>query len=161
MKQLRNWHSLNEQAFIEDFEKIKWKEILTLECLDPDLSFEAFITTINHLIEKHVPLKIIWKRKLTSKSWITNDIRKSVSQRDRLLKMVIKEKDLKKISFLTITRKLGIKLFAKFVRVKITFQTIFRKKYLKSKESRKESMTLCQRKLPNLSLKLPSRWPMW
>ena len=59
MKQLRNWHSLNEQAFIEDFEKIKWKEILTLECLDPDLSFEAFITTINHLIEKHVPLKII------------------------------------------------------------------------------------------------------
>ena len=118
MKQLRNWHSLNEQAFIEDFEKIKWKEILTLECLDPDLSFEAFITTINHLIEKHVPLKIIWKRKLTSKSWITNDIRKSISQRDRLLKMVIKEKDLKKISFLTITRKLGIKLFAKFVRVK-------------------------------------------
>ena len=59
MKQLRNWHSLNEQAFIEDFEKIKWKEILKLECLDHDLSFETFITTINHLIEKHVPLKII------------------------------------------------------------------------------------------------------
>ena len=100
MKQLRNWHSLNEQAFIEDFEKIKWKEILKLECLDPNLSFEAFITTINRLIEKHVPLKTISKRKLTSKPWITNDIRKSISQRDRLLKRVIKEKDQTKKDFL-------------------------------------------------------------
>ena len=99
VKQLRNWHSLNEPAFIEDFEKIKWKEILKLECLDPDLSFETFITTINHLIEKHIPLKTISKRKLTSKPWITN-IQKSISQRDRLLKRVIKEKDQTKKDFL-------------------------------------------------------------
>ena len=137
MKQLRNWHSLNEQAFIEDFEKIKWKEILKLECLDPDLSFEAFITTINRSIEKHVPLKTIPKRKLTSKPWITNDIRKSISQRDRLLKRVIKEKDQTKKDF----------LFNKYKEIRnqivcqireskrLHFQQYFEKKYLKSKES--------------------------
>ena len=63
---MKHWHSLNEQAFIEVFEKIKWKEILKLGCLYPHLSFEAFISTIiisNRMISSTINEKITSHKK--------------------------------------------------------------------------------------------------
>ena len=92
-KQYRDWRLLNEQALIDDFKRTNWKDVLKLECLDADISFDGFFNTLEALIDKHVPTKILSKKKSSNKPWITSGIRKSISRRDRILKQFIKEKD--------------------------------------------------------------------
>ena len=92
-KVYRDWRLLDEQAFIDDFKSINWKNVLKLEHLDPDISFNGFFDTLDALIDKHIPLKRLSKKKSSNKPWITTEIRKSILQRDKFLKSFIKEKD--------------------------------------------------------------------
>ena len=75
----QDWRSLDQKAFKDHFRKLKWKEILKLENLDPDISFDCFIKTLNALIEQHVPMKKVSKKQSKRKPWITRGILKSVS----------------------------------------------------------------------------------
>ena len=88
-KVYRDWRLLDEQAFIDDFKSINWKNVLKLEHLDPDISFNGFFDTLDALIDKHIPLKRLSKKKSSNKPWITTEIRKSILQRDKFLKSFI------------------------------------------------------------------------
>ena len=74
----RDWRSLDKQAFIDDFKSINWKNVLKLEHLDPDISFNEFSDTLDALIDKHIPLKRLSKKKTSNKPWITTAIKKSI-----------------------------------------------------------------------------------
>ena len=89
----QDWRSFDLKSFEEHFKKLNWKEILRLENLDPDISFDCFIKTLNSLIEQYVPIKKLTKKQSNRKPWITRDILKSISQRDKIFKLFVREKD--------------------------------------------------------------------
>ena len=89
----QDWRSLDQKAFKDHFRNFKWKEILKLENLDPDISFDCFIKTLNTLIEQHVPMKKVSKKQSKRKPWITRGILKSILQRDKNFKRFVKERD--------------------------------------------------------------------
>ena len=62
---------------------------------DPDTAFNNFFNSVNALVDQHVPIKMLSKRKIkkTSKLWITKGIRVSIKVRDKLLASYIKEKN--------------------------------------------------------------------
>ena len=90
----RNWNSWKKDSFLEDFKKTNWNKLLVLENNNPDYSFERFFEKLSELIESHVPLKQLSKKQLksASKPWITKGIKKSIVNRDNLLKKFHREK---------------------------------------------------------------------
>ena len=90
-----NWKSFNRENFILDFLEIDWNESLSLQDKNLDLSFSKFFNKLTHLINKHVPLKKLSKRKSTSKlkPWITSAIKKAIAKRNKLFKSFVNCKD--------------------------------------------------------------------
>ena len=62
---------------------------------NPNIGFENFMLIINNLLDKHAPFKEQAKRKekLRFKPWITKDILRSIKQRDKVYKEMIKVKN--------------------------------------------------------------------
>ena len=90
----RDWLSWNKVDFVDQFKNTRWKDLLRLHSDDADYSFEKFFEKLNKMIETHVPLKNISKKqsKRVSKPWITKGIKRSISNRDNLLKRSLRTK---------------------------------------------------------------------
>ena len=99
---LKDWSKFNPDKFLSDYSKIDWTITLKLYKEDVDTSFGIFLTTLNNLVDKHLPTKVYKKKryKFQLKPWITPGIIKSMSIRDKLHKTFINCKNpVKKLSF--------------------------------------------------------------
>ena len=71
------------------------KSTINIESQDPNICFNTFESKINTLIEKYMPLKKLSRKEIkqTFKPWITKDIRKAITTREKLYKKFIRAKD--------------------------------------------------------------------
>ena len=72
---------------------IDWDEVLPAES-DVNLFFESFHSTINEIIDRHVPLKKLSKKesRLDVKPWITKGILASIANKNKLYKSYLKSR---------------------------------------------------------------------
>ena len=68
----------SEQRFLQGLSQLHWESLLSGS--DVDKLFSTFYNKLNTLINKHAPIRSLWKRKIIrlSKQWITKGIRKSI-----------------------------------------------------------------------------------
>ena len=85
----RDYRSLNKVHFIDEFNNIDWNVVLALDKSDPNISFDSFFSKLDDLIKKHVPLKKVSNKQRKSKPWITKGIRRSIQQKNKILKQYI------------------------------------------------------------------------
>ena len=98
----RDWSKFNREQFLLDYFEIDWNKTLKLHKQNVNTSFGFFITTINNLIDNHLPTKICKKKKYFDKlkPWITPGIIKSMAIRDKLYGTYLHCKNpTKKLSF--------------------------------------------------------------
>ena len=90
--QKRNMKSLDNENLVADVTNINWHELLSVEKMDVNYSFDNVYNKISEIIEKHAPLKKLSKKeiKLQAKPWITPGIINSITRRDKLLRLYIK-----------------------------------------------------------------------
>ena len=91
----RDTKNFDRENFSRELCNIDWTSVLNLENGDPNYSFNSYEDTINILIDKYMPLKKLTKKEIKQqyKPWITNDIRKSIKEREKYYKKFIKAKD--------------------------------------------------------------------
>jgi len=79
-QKIRDYSHFSPEAFNHDIELIEWNTIKNSLASDPDKLFSLFYNKLNKLLNKHVPIKQLSKRKIKqfSKPWITQGIRKSI-----------------------------------------------------------------------------------
>ena len=73
----RNYKTLNHDKFKGDFHKIDWATLLYGNNIN--VAFDNFLEKVGSLINKHLPLEKVSKRKLKQqkrKPWISNDLLK-------------------------------------------------------------------------------------
>ena len=107
-RSLRNFNPENnnfetiKNAAIKDLEKLELKKVLELEKLDPNVSLNNFISAIDPVINKYLPLVKISNKmhKRRFKPWITQEIRTTMQKRDKLLRKITKLKDPARIAIL-------------------------------------------------------------
>ena len=63
----RNWKSFNAESFREELLAQDWDSILLVNKKDVDASFNNFISTVNELVDKHVPLKKLSRKQIKNK----------------------------------------------------------------------------------------------
>ena len=93
----RNYKKLNSGKFKEDFNKINWINLLTGKGVDD--AYDTFLEETEKLIDKHIPLEKVSKRKLKKQirnPWINNDLMKKIKYKDKIHKKSNIEKDLNK-----------------------------------------------------------------
>ena len=80
---------------VADFINIDWDPLLNVDEANPNLSLDNFNKKVNEIIDTYLPLIKLSKKdlKIQAKPWITTGIRKSIKQRDLLLRKFIKAKD--------------------------------------------------------------------
>ena len=90
----RDYKNFNKTEFILDYFDIDWNDILELDKNDANLSTEKLISTMNDLIDKHIPLKKVPQKNLIrpDKPWISPHIISKIRAKDRLYKKYIKTK---------------------------------------------------------------------
>ena len=76
-----------------DYFDIGWSNHLNLNEKIVDLATSNFHNAMNYLPSKYAPFKKISKYKFKTKPWITIGIKKSISVKNKLLKIFIKKKD--------------------------------------------------------------------
>ena len=91
----RKTKNFDRENFIYDYLDINWNEILQTNKNDVNTSLQIFLTKINELLDKYMPLRKMtkseYKRKF--KPWITDQILEKISNKNKLLKKSIKTKD--------------------------------------------------------------------
>ena len=77
----RRWKNVNQAEFVMDYFDKDWSNILNLKHDNVSLAMENFVSNMNDLLDKHVPLKKISKCKLKfkTKPWTTAALQKSIS----------------------------------------------------------------------------------
>ncbi|XP_057292033.1 uncharacterized protein LOC130614615 [Hydractinia symbiolongicarpus] len=92
---VRDWKKLDHENFILKIIDTNWEQALEIESDDVNISFDKFINRLDGLLDQHVPTRLLTRRqkKRDSNPWITKGIIKSIQQRDRLYKSLIKAKD--------------------------------------------------------------------
>ena len=68
-----------------------WDQLLDLDSLNPDLSFNSFINRLEGLLDIYAPTIKLTKKQIRSnlKPWITTGIKKSIFIRDKILKRFV------------------------------------------------------------------------
>ena len=81
---LRDYSSFNANKFMNDLSAINWEEV-SYNC-DVNKSFSHFFKTMNHVVNKHAPLRdaSVRKLKLLTKLWLTAGLRKSIKVKNKL-----------------------------------------------------------------------------
>ena len=91
---LRDYSQFNEAKFIEEVAEVNWMTVL---CNSENVNFifSSFLDKLSELVDKHVPLKKLSKRKvkLLSKPWITKGIRISIKRKNKLYKLYMNSKN--------------------------------------------------------------------
>ena len=92
---IKDWKKFKSNDFIRDFLKVNWDDIVFNDVNNVNSSFNSFFNHVNSLIDKHVPVKKNSNTKSVKniKSWITTGIKKSIKQRNSLLKKFIRTND--------------------------------------------------------------------
>ena len=77
---MRDFSNFSSDSFNDDLSKVNWNALFVNDSRDVNSVFSSFYNKCNKLINKHVPMKTISKRKakLLSKPWITKGLRSSV-----------------------------------------------------------------------------------
>ena len=85
-KTYANWSKFHNEEFNRDFCSLEWREILSLEGGNIDISFDAFLSKVNSFVDRHVPTATLTKKQHNKKPWITSGILKSMQKRDFYLR---------------------------------------------------------------------------
>ena len=82
-----DWSNFDPENYIFDYFSSDWNEIMKIEEQNIDYSTEVFLNKIYELLNNFAPFKKTSKYKLKSKSepWITPDLQKSVSVKNKVL----------------------------------------------------------------------------
>ena len=94
----RDWSKFDQENFILDYFDIGWSNLLNPNEKTVDLTTSNFHNAMNYLPNKYAPFKKIGKYKFKTKLWITIGIQKSISVKNKLLKIFINKKDPKLIA---------------------------------------------------------------
>ena len=72
----RDYSSFDDSSYIGEFSSVDWVDVLP-DNINVDAIFETFLTKINEIIDKYVPLKKLTRKELKdmSKPWITPEIK--------------------------------------------------------------------------------------
>ena len=91
LKPKRDFRNFNDDQFQHEYSLIDWEKILQTNPDNINDTLDAFLNTLNNLIDKHAPLKKPSKneKKRKHSPWISNGIIKSLKKRDKLYKEFI------------------------------------------------------------------------
>ena len=85
----RDFHNINVEKLYEDIDGVTWDHILQTNNVEDKVN--GFNLILNDLMDKHAPMKTV-KVKHNSTPWMTRDILKLISKRNRARKKHIKYK---------------------------------------------------------------------
>ena len=88
---VHDYSSYEEEKFIHDFSLLDWSSLDNSD-ISVNNHFNFFYEKTNTCIEQHVPKKKVTKKnlKLRTKPWISSDIQKLMSYRDKLFAKMVK-----------------------------------------------------------------------
>ena len=91
-----DWSKFDEENVILDYFLVDQEVLLKIDELNADNSTKIYLDKINMLFHTYAPLKRInkYKLKFKSKPWITLDLQKSISVKNKFLTNFINKKDL-------------------------------------------------------------------
>ena len=91
----RDWSKFDRENFVLYYFSVEWEDLLKIDELNDDKSTKKFLAKINMLLDTYAPLKRVTKYtlKFKSKPWITLDLQKSISEKNKLLTNFINKKD--------------------------------------------------------------------
>ena len=91
----RDWSKFDRENFILDYFAVDWEDLLKIDELNADNSTKIYLDKINMLLDAYAPLKKVnkFKLKFKSKPWITLDLQKSISVKNKLLANFINKKN--------------------------------------------------------------------
>lgn len=80
----RDYSSFHANEFMNDLSAINWEEVS--DNCDVNKSFSHLYKTINHVVNKHAPLRdaSVRKLKMLTKPWLTAGLRKSIKVKNKL-----------------------------------------------------------------------------
>ena len=58
----RDYRSMDEVAFVNEFKNIDWDQLLSLDNSDPDISFDCFFSKLHNIKKTHISLKKVSKK---------------------------------------------------------------------------------------------------
>ena len=85
----RDWSKYDQENFILDYFSVDWENFLKIDELN---STKMYLDKINMLLDTYALLQR-YKLKFKSKPWITLDLQKSISVKNKLLTNFTNEKD--------------------------------------------------------------------
>ena len=91
----RKTKNFDRENFIYDYLDIDWNSILQANRNDVNVSLQIFLTKINELLDKYMPLRKMSKReyKRKFKPWITDTILEKINYKNKLFRKSMKAKD--------------------------------------------------------------------
>lgn len=83
----RNVKKLREDEFIRELQQVSWNNVL--DETDVENAYEQLVSTLNSILDKHIPLR---KRRVRQKEtpWMNNDIITKIRERDKMKKQARK-----------------------------------------------------------------------
>ena len=89
----RSFKNFNPNEFTEELKRIDWVHLLHGKSSSD--AFNSFYATIEKLLDEMAPVKRLTRRELKTfkKPWITFGLLKSMSERDKIYKLFLKEKN--------------------------------------------------------------------
>ena len=89
----RDYSNFNQSTLISELQSIDWHSIFTSDSDPSDMSC-SFYSTLSDIVDKHVPLKQLFKKELKfqSKPWITQGIKVSIQVKNKFYKKYLKTK---------------------------------------------------------------------
>ena len=94
MKYGRNWRIFNKNEFKDELSRCNWDNVSSPD-IDTNSSVSNFYHKIEKLLDEMAPVKRLTKKEigLQQRPWITHDILTSMSERDKLYKEFLDEKN--------------------------------------------------------------------
>ena len=89
----RDYSQLNETEFLNDIQSINWTKEFS-NCDNASELFDTFYTSLNSIVEKHIPLKQLSAKELKqlSKPWITKGLKTSIDMKNKLYRKYLKNR---------------------------------------------------------------------
>lgn len=91
----RDYSTLDRQALSNEIQSIVWQDVFASDS-NPTTMFSSFYSKISGVIDRHIPVKQLFRRdlKLKSKPWITPALRKSIHVKNNLYRKFLKTKSI-------------------------------------------------------------------
>ena len=85
----------DQETFIRDYVSVDWEDLLKIDEINADHSTRMYLDKVNMLLDTYAPLNRINEHKLKfkPKAWITLDLLKSISMKNKLLTNFNNKKD--------------------------------------------------------------------